>query len=92
MVPLIFLSLLTDANGNNNNANNAQNPNNAKMITWNDFYYNLLLAGEVQEVVVYSGAERSVTLLKKTLHCPWDLLVFPYNAKIEAETHIQAKP
>ncbi len=33
-------------------------------MTWGDFYHDMLLAGEVQEIVVHAGVNRATVILR----------------------------
>ena len=33
-------------------------------VTWNDFYYQMLLAGEVQEIIIHSGLPLATVILR----------------------------
>ena len=41
-----------------------QNPNMIQTVTWREFYYEMLLAGEVQEIIVHHGINRVSCILR----------------------------
>merc|ERR1719295_91677 len=47
----------------NNRPPNERGQGNSTDISWNSFYYNLLLKGEVKEIIIHSGVNRATAIL-----------------------------
>jgi len=47
----------------NNRLPNERGQGNSTDISWNSFYYNLLLKGEVKEIIIHSGVNRATAIL-----------------------------
>jgi len=71
-VPLLLLLVFSGSGGGNGSGRSetltsldrAQRPGQPiGEIQWNDFYQNLLLKGEVQEIVIHSGVNRATAIL-----------------------------
>jgi len=52
-----------DPNTTNRVSNNERGQQNSPDISWNSFYYNLLLKGEVKEIIIHSGVNRATAIL-----------------------------
>lgn len=66
LVPIVLMLLFSSGRqeSNNSSLDRAQRPGQPiGEISWNDFYYNLLLKGEVQEIVIHSGVNRATAIL-----------------------------
>jgi hypothetical protein len=68
LVPLFVLTIFAGANGNGNGNNSRQHdggsPAEPANVSWNDFYHNMLLAGEVQEIIVHPGVNAATIILR----------------------------
>merc|ERR1719336_2710324 len=69
-VPLLLLFIFSGAGAGGDRSNTVNNLDRAQRpgqpigeIQWNDFYQNLLMKGEVQEIVIHSGVNRATAIL-----------------------------
>lgn len=62
LVPLVVLFLFGGGPGRQQASADRNRDVMPKTVTWNDFYYNMLLAGEVEEVVVHAGVKGQATV------------------------------
>ena len=51
-----------DKEGNNSIVANSNG--NPQTVGWNDFYYNMLMTGEVQHITIHSGVGRATVILR----------------------------
>ena len=66
-VPFMLLLLLGgDGNSDRGRGSGMTNPDNKppQIVQWSDFYSNMLLKGEVQEIVIHSGLNRATVILR----------------------------
>ena len=66
-----FGLIILGGNNDNSNSNSGGNPSvtanssgTPQTVGWNDFYYNMLMTGEVQHIVIHSGVGRATIILR----------------------------
>jgi len=59
------MTLLFFLGGSGGGGNRGDQGTKAKEVSWNDFFYDMLLKGEVEEIVVHSGVNRATVVLKR---------------------------
>jgi spastic paraplegia protein 7 len=66
-----FMLMMFQGGGNNrgpdsegNNSIVANSNGNPQTVGWNDFYYNMLMTGEVQHITIHSGVGRATVILR----------------------------